>query len=44
MMRISSFGLGQAVSYDFLPQPSLALFYDKAVGWPIYKQTYPEFI
>lgn len=35
MMRISSFGLGQAVSYDFLPQPSLALFYDKAVGWLI---------
>ncbi len=44
MMRMSSFGLGQAVSYDFLPQPSLALFYDKAVGWPIYKQTSTEYI
>ena len=35
MTRMSSFVLEQAVSYDFLPQPSLALFYDKAVGWPI---------
>lgn len=41
---LTTSGLEQAASYDFLPQPSLALFYDKAVGWPIYKQTSTEYI